>query len=171
MKSVNCPISIFKLIVITLTLFLTTCASRQLSTVEQLGRYIEANPEIIWNASINVLGRRHFQIVSQNQNDPKSWIIETAMKGMKTRQMRDYAISQYGYKPNYITYVRTRYKIKIVVEPISATSCSVAIKFLPQLLASGTSDYAGNWEDAKSIGVFEEELLDSILVQASVPKP
>jgi len=77
--------------------------------------------------------------------------------------MRQYARSQYGYKPNIITYMQARYKLEISIDADSPNSCSIAIKFEPQLLASGTSDYAGQWEQGTSTGVFEENLFQSIL--------
>ncbi len=159
------------LLVLASALLFSFCASRQPISSQKLGRFVEANPEKVYNATIEVLNIRQLQIVSENQNDPTAWIIETAMKQIKTREMRDYAVSQYGYKPNYLTYIRSRYKLKIIVEPISESTCSVTINFQPQLLASGTSDYAGQWEDGKSIGVFEEDLLKSILTQTGVPNP
>ena len=144
----------------------THCASQQSTSSEQVGRYIENNPEKIWNATLEILNAHNLQIVSKNQDDPKVWLIDTAFKKISTRQMRKYARSRYGYKPNIITYMQARYKLEIVIEATSTNSCSIAIKFKPELLASGTSDYAGQWESGTSTGAYENELYKSILTLA-----
>jgi hypothetical protein len=159
MKNAHLIISIVLLMTLML---LPCCASKQVSRTSQLGRYLEVNPEKVWNATLEALNIRDIQVVISDQEDPTGWVIETAMKRMKVREMRNYAVSQYGYKPNLVTYMSGRYKLKIIIEPISATSCSMAIKFHPQLLAGGTSDYAGDWEDAQSNGTYENELVQTI---------
>ena len=171
MNFTNLKILVIGILGFTIPLFLINCASHQTTTLEQVGRLIEYNPEQIWNASLDVLKGRSMEVVQKTQEDPRAWFIDTSFKNIPTREMRQYALSQYGYKPNIVTYMKARYKIQIMIEPISPNSCSLTLKFQPQLLASGTSDYAGQWEDAKSNGTFENDFMQSIFDVIGQQKP